>query len=99
MPLRVPANLVQVRIIAPQHHAGLRHECLRVGLYLCLRDERTQRISPGRVANTGGNVSHEEEDFVSQVLQLAHHPQVDRVPNMQMGRGQIYSVFDAQLSP
>ena len=55
--------------------------------------------APRRVADAGGEVAEQEHDPVPEVLQLAHHPQVDRVAEVQVGRGAVDAVLDPQRPP
>ena len=36
---------------------------------------------------------------MAEILQLAHHPQVDRVPEVEIGRGAVDAVLDPQRPP
>lgn len=93
-PLGVAADLEHLRVVA-KHHGDLAQERLGVRLDLVRGEYRPGPAASGRVADPGGGVADQKHDDVPEVLQVAHHTEVDRVAQMQVRRRAV----DAELDP
>ena len=67
---------------------------LRVGRDLLARERRPRHVAPGRVADQGGEVADQENDVVTEVLQLAQLVELHGVAQMQVGARRIEAFLD-----
>jgi hypothetical protein len=95
VPLGVPPDL-EHRGVRAQHQGHLFEERRRVGVDLLRREDRPGLGAAGRVTDARGQVAEQEHDLMAEVLQLPHHPQVDRVPEMKVRCGAVDAVLDPQ---
>ena len=63
---------------------------------LLWRERRTGIVTARRVANQTGEVADQENDLVTQILQLAHFVKHDGVTDMDVRRSRVEPQFDPQ---
>src|SRR5262249_15549524 len=60
------------------------------------RHRRPRNVAAGGIADHAGHVADQEDDSVSEVLEVAHLAQQDGMAEVQIGRGRVEAGLDAQ---
>lgn len=96
VPLRVAADLENLRVVR-QNDGDLLQERGRVAVDLLGCQDRPSGRATGRVTDPCGRVAEQKDHRVAEILQVPHHPEVDCMSEVQLGRGAINPELDAQL--
>ncbi|MFU0842271.1 MAG: hypothetical protein ACFWTZ_06680 [Burkholderia sp.] len=92
-PLGVVADLGAVEV---KDLAGLREVGLGVGDDLLVRERRARHVAARGIADAGGEVAHEEDDRVAEVLELAQLVEHHGVAEMDVGSRRVEAELAAQ---